>query len=138
MRLRASLPVCLAFLFVVLVDSTNAYLPPFPPLWAGAPNGTTGLEHNEVNAWNYTHRLAMYKQILLGSKGHCLWREHALGNPVWGLPLQHGWQEYSGRLCINGSQGELAMRPTCWWACANCEQPHETYLTATDPSCLVA
>jgi len=95
-------------------------LPPFPPLWNAAPSGTVAL-NGTVNAWNYTHRLAMYKQILQGSAGHCLWKSNPqqLGNPVWGLPLQHGWQAFSGRLCINTSKGETGMQPGCWWACAN-------------------
>ena len=33
------------------------------------------------------------------------------------LPLQHGWQYSSGRLCV--SEPETRIVPNCWWACAN-------------------
>lgn len=111
-------------LILLIVPFTLAYLPPYPSGWdASEPVSSFKTEASgarSVDAWNYTHRLGMYKTILNGSKDHCLWTsEKQLGNPVWGLPLQHGWQEYSGRLCINATRGESGMQPSCWWACAN-------------------
>jgi len=99
------------------------YLPPYPVLWdtvqfSSFPrDGSDG--RVEVNAWNYTHRLALYQRILSGTP-HCLWNS-GHGNPVWGLPLQHGWQEFTGRLCINATShpSDTALLPACWWGCAN-------------------
>eukprot|EP01063_Lacrimia_lanifica_P001112 TRINITY_DN10531_c0_g1_i2.p1 TRINITY_DN10531_c0_g1~~TRINITY_DN10531_c0_g1_i2.p1 ORF type:complete len:342 (+),score=93.07 TRINITY_DN10531_c0_g1_i2:189-1214(+) len=69
---------------------------------------------------------------MLASTPHCVWGAaggstpeapvmEGKGNPLWGLPLQHGWQEASGRLCINASQDphDVALAPACWWGCAN-------------------
>jgi hypothetical protein len=72
----------------------------------------------EVDPWNYTHRLTLYKTLVYGVD-HCLYNEDKenFGNPVWGLPLQHGWQYYSGRLCVK--EPEKRLEPECWWACAN-------------------
>ena len=72
----------------------------------------------EVDPWNYTHRLTLYKTLVY-RVDHCLYDkdEEKFGNPVWGLPLQHGWQYFSGRLCTKDQQ--VRLEPTCWWACAN-------------------
>lgn len=106
------------------IPLSQCYLPPFPVLWdsvqfSGLP--TDPEARVQVDAWNYTHRLAMYKH-LLASTPHCLWNSsQSFGNPLWGLPLQHGWQEFTGRLCINASapKHQTGIKPSCWWGCAN-------------------
>merc|ERR1711871_1927965 len=111
----ALLPVCFC------------YLPAFPPLWSSSAGGIDHFPRNgsaiSVNAWNYSHRLAMYHELLDRTGDHCLWQKDPkhLGNPVWGLPLQHGWQEFSGRLGINATQdaSNTGLAPATWWACAN-------------------
>jgi len=118
-----------------LVKSKGEELPPFPPLWDAAPDSVEDLPRDGegtivLDPWNYLHRLTMYKTLV--SVDHCLWSDasfdgnktkHA-GSPVWGLPLQHGWQMFSGRLCIESPpeknvSSKVPLVPTCWWACAN-------------------
>eukprot|EP00939_MAST-03C_sp_MAST-3C-sp1_P000296 g296.t1 len=111
---------------VVHVSSFAKYLenamPSYPPLWNRSDasvrmlgGGTDKQGRLRVDPFNYTHRLTMYKELI--NVEHCLWRSDNESNPVWGLPLQHGWQMYSGRLCVEPP--EVALSPTCWWACAN-------------------
>ena len=75
---------------LLLFSLCYGYLPPYPVLWdtvqfSSFPrDGSDG--RVEVNAWNYTHRLALYQRILSGTP-HCLWNS-GHGNPVW---LQTLW-----------------------------------------------
>ena len=104
-----------------------------PPFWNSTynlrdfPTGDDG--KIIVDAFNYTHRMAMYHE-LLSSIDHCLWNTNMIdvdgteiekaGSPIWGLIIQHGWQFYSDRLCIpdDVSQG-FVFGSDCWWGCGN-------------------
>merc|ERR1711937_156784 len=78
-----------------------------------------------VDPFNYTHRLAMYHE-LLSSIDHCLWTTNLTndqgtfiefaGSPIWGLIIQHGWQFNSSRLCIPNDASEgFVFESDCWW-----------------------
>ena len=74
-------------------SSPPPQLPALPPLWDIASPLTPGT----VDAWNYTERLRLYKSLI--DVPHCLWNESATHDrsPLWGLPLQHGWQRWHRR-----------------------------------------
>ena len=83
----------------------------------------------EVDAWDYSQRMALYK-YLIEHVHHCEWTVKTastdsklnvnIHNPMsilWGLPLQHGWQYASGRLMTNN--GSTKIDPSSWWADMN-------------------
>ncbi|XP_070562360.1 protein LEG1 homolog [Ptychodera flava] len=99
-----------------------------PPYWPLAPSRITDYpianKTVQINPWHYLHRLGLYK-ILLNATSHC--REEFgtdnLGNVMWGLPLQYGWQLESGRLndprnSID-SEDEFYISSESWWASIN-------------------
>lgn len=82
-----------------------------------------------VDVWDYTGRMALYKH-LIENVNHCSWESDKkattsqklnnnlhLGNIIWGLPLQHGWQFSSGRLLTQN--GSTVLTPQSWWADMN-------------------
>lgn len=98
-----------------------------PPMWAEVPSLTT--EHFKqdetgsliVDAWNYLHRMALYKHLIENIQ-HCQWDSPSKLNPsniIWGLPLQHGWQFASGRLNIPLGNTTTAIDPKAWWGDMN-------------------
>lgn len=89
-----------------------------------------------VDAWDYMHRMTLYRTLLESTNSHCLWKSKAnnldeendlsflsWGNILWGLPLQHGWQYGSGRLFITSTTTESQglntttekMNEKSWW-----------------------
>eukprot|EP01040_Poterioochromonas_malhamensis_P013895 gene13895-15334_t len=89
-----------------------------------------------VDVWDYMHRKTLYRTLLESTNSHCLWKSRAnnldeendlsflsWGNILWGLPLQHGWQNGSGRLFITSTTTESQglnkttekMNEQAWW-----------------------
>jgi hypothetical protein len=143
-------------------------LQPLPPYWTRVKALTS--DHFPVDsdgalvvdAWDYLQRMALYKH-LIEHVDHCLWstsdeggggsggssdRDLYPGNIIWGLALQHGWQQGSSRLmdpmvtaaaaaatASNGTSAsantythahahpdeasDTTISPSSWWACMN-------------------
>ncbi|XP_019335234.1 protein LEG1 homolog [Alligator mississippiensis] len=103
----------------------------FPPLWHLAPGNIKdySMKDNKIiiDAWNYEERLGMYKIMLNhSSKYFTAFGPNNVGNLLWGLPLQHGWQYHTGRLavppnttCGHGSGDHLCISVQSWWGCMN-------------------
>ncbi|XP_077566471.1 liver-enriched gene 1, tandem duplicate 1 [Stigmatopora nigra] len=80
------------------------------------------------NPWNFVHRMSFYRLMIaatdpfMGSMG-----SGATENPLWGLPLQFGWMQTSGRLadptgatnCGLPTGDALCISPMSWWGCVN-------------------
>ena len=128
----------------ILLAITGSISAQVPPYW----NVTNNLHEFPkdvdgkiiVDPFNYTHRLAMYHE-LLSSTEHCLWNSsltqddgtviEKAGSPIWGLIIQHGWQYSSDRLCIphDASDG-FVFESDCWWGCGNYFFSMVTYFAA--------
>ncbi|XP_009561198.2 protein LEG1 homolog [Cuculus canorus] len=104
----------------------------YPPLWDLAPENLLDflVKDNKIviNAWNYQERLGMYKNLLNSSaKYFTAFGSQNLGNILWGLPLQHGWQFHTGRLadpssvtsCGYEDGDQLCISVRSWWSCMN-------------------
>uniref|UniRef100_A0A8C8RJA1 Chromosome 6 open reading frame 58 n=1 Tax=Pelusios castaneus TaxID=367368 RepID=A0A8C8RJA1_9SAUR len=104
----------------------------YPPLWDHAPGNIENFPvHGNkiiINAWNYQERLGVYKILLNHSaKYFTAFGSNNIGNILWGLPLQHGWQYYTGRLedpsnvtnCSQKAGQQLCISVRSWWACVN-------------------
>ncbi|NWV92468.1 LEG1H protein, partial [Machaerirhynchus nigripectus] len=104
----------------------------YPPLWDLAPENPLDFPVKDnkivINAWNYQARLGVYKSLLNASaKYFGAFGPRNRGNILWGLPLQHGWQFYTGRLADpsggtsrgyeNGEHLYQSVRS--WWSCMN-------------------
>ncbi|XP_012684940.2 liver-enriched gene 1, tandem duplicate 1 [Clupea harengus] len=81
-----------------------------------------------INPWEYSQRMGMYR-LLLSSTDQYM---RSMGpstndSPLWGLPLQLGWKQKSGRLvdptgastCGQESADPMCISPKSWWACVN-------------------
>ncbi|NXV75258.1 LEG1H protein, partial [Atlantisia rogersi] len=112
------------------IDATGEDV--YPPLWDLAPERLMDflVKDNKIviNAWNYQERLGMYKSLLNSSaKYFTTFGSRNVGNILWGLPLQHGWQFYTGRLadpsgmtsCGYEDGDLLCISVKSWWACMN-------------------
>ncbi|XP_068026944.1 protein LEG1 homolog [Melanerpes formicivorus] len=117
----------------------------YPPLWERAPGSLMDfpVEANKIliNAWNYLHRLGMYKTLInSSSKYFAASRSQNAGNILWGLPLQHGWQFRTGRLADPSSatscgyeDGDLlCISVRSWWSCMNYYLAAIPFLGAVD------
>lgn len=75
-----------------------------------------------VNPWNYTERLGAYKTMLLDSTA-LHFDQAGYDSPLWGLPLQFGWQHDTGRLLGDKpNAGTLAndiVNTSSWWGGMN-------------------
>ncbi|NWW80759.1 LEG1H protein, partial [Climacteris rufus] len=104
----------------------------YPPLWDLAPENPLDFPVKDskivINAWNYQERLGVYKSLLSASaKYFDAFGPQNIGNILWGLPLQHGWQFRTGRLAdpsgvtsCGYENGELlCISVTSWWSCMN-------------------
>ncbi|KAM8945533.1 protein LEG1 homolog [Pelodytes ibericus] len=104
----------------------------YPPMWDIVPEKLEDfiIQSSKViiNPWNYLERMGMYK-ILLNVTVQYLDLKDADNkkNILWGLPLQHGWQQQTGRLedtstyTTHGqrSMDKTQISPKSWWACMN-------------------
>ncbi|NWR89338.1 LEG1H protein, partial [Furnarius figulus] len=104
----------------------------YPPLWDPAPENLLDFPVKDnkivINAWNYQERLGMYKSLLNSSaKYFSAFGPQNIGNILWGLPLQHGWQFHTGRLadpsgvtsCGYEGGDLLCQSVRSWWSCMN-------------------
>ncbi|NXY21283.1 LEG1H protein, partial [Atrichornis clamosus] len=104
----------------------------YPPLWDLAPENLLDFPVKDnkivINAWNYQERLGVYKSLLSSSaKYFGAFGPQNVGNILWGLPLQHGWQFHTGRLAdpsgvtsCGYENGELLCQSVrSWWSCMN-------------------
>ncbi|NXF05962.1 LEG1H protein, partial [Smithornis capensis] len=104
----------------------------YPPLWNLAPESLLDFPVKDnkivINAWNYQERLGVYKSLLNSSAKYFIaFGPLNIGNVLWGLPLQHGWQFRTGRLADHSgvtSCGYEDGDPLCqsvrsWWSCMN-------------------
>ncbi|NWU01317.1 LEG1H protein, partial [Urocynchramus pylzowi] len=104
----------------------------YPPLWDLAPGNLLDFPVKDnkivISAWNYQHRLGVYKSLLSASaKYFDAFGPQNSGNILWGLPVQHGWQFRTGRLADPSgvtSCGYENGEPLCqsvrsWWSCMN-------------------
>ncbi|NXG24926.1 LEG1H protein, partial [Grallaria varia] len=104
----------------------------YPPLWDLAPENLLDfpIKDNKIviNAWNYQERLGVYKSLLNSSaKFFSAFGPQNIGNILWGLPLQYGWQFRTGRLADHSGvtscgyeDGDLLCQSVrSWWSCMN-------------------
>ncbi|NWI49601.1 LEG1H protein, partial [Calyptomena viridis] len=104
----------------------------YPPLWDLAPESVLDFQVKDnkivINAWNYQERLGVYKSLLNSSaKYFSAFGPQNIGNILWGLPLQHGWQFRTGRLAdpsgvtsCGYKDGDLVCQSVrSWWSCMN-------------------
>ncbi|XP_035179103.1 protein LEG1 homolog [Oxyura jamaicensis] len=110
-------------------DATGEQL--YPPLWDDVPENLLNfpVKGNKIviDPWNYRERLGVYKSLLNSSaKYFTNFGSQNLGNILWGLPLQHGWQFRTGRLADPSSvtscgyeDGDLCISARSWWSCMN-------------------
>lgn len=73
----------------------------YPPLWHQAPGSIEDFPvHGNkifISAWNYLERLGVYKILLnYSAKYFTTSGSNNVGNILWGLPLQLGWQYHTG------------------------------------------
>ncbi|KAI6071297.1 Protein LEG1-like protein [Aix galericulata] len=73
----------------------------YPPLWDIVPENLLNfpVKGNKIviDPWNYRERLGVYKSLLNSSaKYFTNFGSQNVGNILWGLPLQHGWQFRTG------------------------------------------
>ncbi|XP_057679249.1 protein LEG1 homolog [Corythoichthys intestinalis] len=129
-RLTAS---CLLLAMVASVAYSAVILDNGAPIkWADSAAQLTDLPvENGIlnpNPWNFVHRMGFYRLLIaatdpyMGSMG-----TGATESPLWGLPLQFGWMQTSGRLAdptgattCGLPTGDLTcISPQSWWGCVN-------------------
>ncbi len=71
----------------------------------------------QVNPFLFSHRIAMYKELIIASNGHGYWGKENNHNPLWGLIYQLQWQKSSNRLGIDIA--EDAIHPDAAWGYGN-------------------
>ncbi|XP_065257635.1 protein LEG1 homolog [Emys orbicularis] len=104
----------------------------YPPLWHQAPGSIEDFpvhgNKTAISAWNYLERLGVYKILLnYSAKYFTTSGSNNVGNILWGLPLQLGWQYHTGRLadpsnvttCGHGAGQHLCISVRSWWASVN-------------------
>ncbi|KAM3860978.1 protein LEG1 homolog [Diretmus argenteus] len=120
--------VCAASLTSSAVVTENG----LPILWLQSSGQLTDLPIQDgvltPDPWQYLQRMSLYRLIVaatdpfMGSMG-----TNATDSPIWGLPLQLGWMQTSGRLVDPTGATTCGMQtgdPMCistqsWWACVN-------------------
>uniref|UniRef100_A0A667YHD6 Protein LEG1 homolog n=1 Tax=Myripristis murdjan TaxID=586833 RepID=A0A667YHD6_9TELE len=99
-----------------------------PILWASTTAQLTDMPTQEgvltPDPWKYLERMSLFRFIIaatdpfMGTMG-----TNATDSPVWGLPLQLGWLQKSGRLAdptgTSTCGDTMCISPQSWWACIN-------------------
>ncbi|KAL2082510.1 hypothetical protein ACEWY4_022328 [Coilia grayii] len=127
---RTGVPLALALLAVVAraaVVTEDGY----PIMWEKAPAELKDMPVVDgavtINPWQYSQRMGMYR-LLLNSTDRYMrsMGPGASDSALWGLPLQLGWKQKSGRLVdptgasTCGQESDpLCISPNSWWACVN-------------------
>ena len=119
----------LVLLLLVVVSCTAApWKPGIPTKWNEVPSKITDFPYDAatkmyiVDVWNYTQRLGAYKTMLQDSQA-LHFDKAGFKSPLWGLPLQFGWQHDTGRLLGDApNAGTLAgniINTSSWWGGMN-------------------
>ncbi|XP_062954428.1 protein LEG1 homolog [Cynocephalus volans] len=123
----------------------SSILDEYPPLWKESPGQFSDyrVENGKyiINPWNYRERIGMYK-ILLNNTARNFekFSPENEQNILWGLPIHHGWQYYTGRLadptqrtdCGRDSGDRLCISVDSWWANLNYYLSAMPFLAAVD------
>ncbi|KAJ3606307.1 hypothetical protein NHX12_025828 [Muraenolepis orangiensis] len=129
-------PLALCALLVaaatVAVDSAVLTENGLPILWSQTAGQLTDLPIQDgvlmSNPWHYLHRMSLFRLLIaatdpyMGSMG-----PGPTDSPIWGLPLQLGWELTSGRLadptgassCGAETGDRMCISTHSWWACVN-------------------
>ncbi|XP_070352597.1 protein LEG1 homolog isoform X4 [Equus asinus] len=117
----------------------------YPPLWKESPGEFSDykVENGKyvINVWHYLERMGTYKILL--NKTAKYFEKFAPENEqniLWGLPVHHGWQYYTGRLadptqrtgCGHESGDHLCISVDSWWADFNYYLSAMPFLAAID------
>ena len=111
-------------LLLALVNLTQAaepWKPGIPTNWHKAPSTIQSFPFDPdtktyyVDIWNYTQRLGAYRTMLTDWKS-LHFEPAGFKSPLWGLPLQFGWQHDTGRLF--GGDGDV-ISTNSWWGGMN-------------------
>ncbi|KAF7231163.1 protein LEG1 homolog [Nothobranchius furzeri] len=103
-----------------------------PILWSQTVSQVTELPTQDgiltPDPWRYLNRMSLYRLLIaatdpyMGSMG-----PGPTENPMWGLALQLGWMQTSGRLadptglttCGLQTGDAMCISPQSWWSCVN-------------------
>jgi hypothetical protein len=102
-------------------SADEPWKPGIPTNWNIAPSTIQSFPYDAdtrtyyVDVWNYTQRLGAYKPLLNDSKS-LHFDPAGFDSPLWGLPLQFGWQHDTGRLL--GGTGDV-VSISSWWGGMN-------------------
>ncbi|XP_071760821.1 protein LEG1 homolog [Centroberyx gerrardi] len=127
------LGLCLLLACAVSLTSSAVILENgFPILWQQTAAQLTDLPNQDgvlnPDPWHYLHRMSLYRLIIaatdpfMGTMG-----TNATDSPIWGLPLQLGWELTSGRLvdptaattCGMQTGDTMCISTQSWWGCVN-------------------
>nr|XP_044613291.1 protein LEG1 homolog isoform X7 [Equus asinus] len=115
--------------FVITCIGASSISDAYPPLWKESPGEFSDykVENGKyvINVWHYLERMGTYKILL--NKTAKYFEKFAPENEqniLWGLPVHHGWQYYTGRLadptqrtgCGHESGDHLCISVDSWWA----------------------
>ncbi|XP_074845217.1 protein LEG1 homolog [Carettochelys insculpta] len=117
---------------IALIQDDGCEKDAYPPLWHQAHGSIEAFPAHSnkiiINAWNYEERLGVYKIMLnYSAKYFTAFGANNVGNILWGLPLQLGWQYRTGRLadpsnvttCSHGAKQQTCISVRSWWASVN-------------------
>ena len=120
--------VAALFTLTIAAAAAAPWKPGLPTRYNAAPSSIAEFPYDAatntytVNPWNYTQRLGAYKTMLIESKA-LHFDAAGFDSPLWGLPLQFGWQHDTGRLLGDAANaGTLAgdvVNTSSWWAGMN-------------------
>lgn len=93
--------VVIVCIFASLAETSNIS-DAYPPLWKESPGEFSDykVENGKyvINVWHYLERMGTYKILL--NKTAKYFEKFAPENEqniLWGLPVHHGWQYYTGK-----------------------------------------
>nr|XP_014708970.2 protein LEG1 homolog isoform X4 [Equus asinus] len=131
--------------FVITCIGASSISDAYPPLWKESPGEFSDykVENGKyvINVWHYLERMGTYKILL--NKTAKYFEKFAPENEqniLWGLPVHHGWQYYTGRLadptqrtgCGHESGDHLCISVDSWWADFNYYLSAMPFLAAID------
>eukprot|EP01062_Namystynia_karyoxenos_P069334 TRINITY_DN64846_c0_g1_i1.p1 TRINITY_DN64846_c0_g1~~TRINITY_DN64846_c0_g1_i1.p1 ORF type:complete len:390 (+),score=143.26 TRINITY_DN64846_c0_g1_i1:80-1171(+) len=104
-------------------DWPPGWKPGYPAGWDTFPGAVEEFPHRteggrtvySMDPWRFDHRMGAYK-ILLASAAQLHFNGSALNSPLWGLPLQCGWQMETGR---QQNTTVNVINATSWWGAMN-------------------
>ncbi|XP_017264547.1 protein LEG1 homolog [Kryptolebias marmoratus] len=128
-------PVALGLLLACAVSLSSSAVVlenGMPILWAQTSSQVTELPmQNGVvtpDPWHFLNRMSLYRLLIMatGPFMGCM-GTNPTDNPLWGLPLQLGWMQTSGRLadptgsttCGLQAGDTMSISPQSWWGCVN-------------------